>query len=107
MTTLKPGTILRETDLYRSSSGQLEPVPCPGFEVIDNGVEFFRPSEEITPELLARLRYGHREGGYAITRGRAEIFDLLEVIAQEKGWDLDKVDWSQLDGTKMRGLEES
>lgn len=40
---LEPGEVLKETDLYRSTTGKWEQVPCPGTTVIDNGVEFVRP----------------------------------------------------------------
>ena len=39
---LTPGEILREGDIYYSTSGKWEVIPCPGAEIRDNGVQFAR-----------------------------------------------------------------
>jgi hypothetical protein len=39
---LEPGEILKEGDLYFSTSGKWEAVPCPGAEIQENGVQFAR-----------------------------------------------------------------
>lgn len=46
---LEPGEVLRETDLYWSTSGRALPVPCPGATVParNNGVKFLRPIEKV------------------------------------------------------------
>jgi hypothetical protein len=60
---------------------------------------------QLTPELLARLRYNtSRQADHGMPLASDQV-PLIERIAAEKGWDLDEVEWVQHDGTKMKGME--
>ena len=42
---LQNGDILRENDMYLSTSGKYEVCPCPGIKYIKNDVPWYRPLE--------------------------------------------------------------
>lgn len=68
---------------------------------------------ELTPEKLAELRFWYRPGGSGPLSVMRKVVQLVEQIAEEKGIDLDEVEWTSItqraDGTdrrvrKMKGL---
>jgi len=70
---------------------------------------------DLTPESLAGLRFRYRPAGSGPLGVMRKVVQLVEQIAEEKGIDLDEVEWTYTsrkfdgspgpnDGRKMKGL---